>query len=920
MKVRSVTRNWVLVPAAVLVLSAVVGTGAGADDPTPGSQGTDTSLPPTDSQVTVNGRGEFADLAITVNQTENLTNQAVSITWTGGQPTVTGPGRFASNYLQIMQCWGDDDGTNPDNPGPPPEQCVQGAVGGTFSGIPVGQYPNGFSITRIISRTTWENYDPELGVVDPKTNEVWRPFRAVDGTLIGPHYDPDFKPFVVGGNYWLNPYFNVVTTNEVAGSVTGADGRGAELFQVLTGLQSSGLGCGQRVQPVDGGDRKVPRCWIVVVPRSTPADENVGTPYGGERADQWGVYTSPLAPEAWQNRIAIPIEFNPVDSPCRLSSVERRVAGNELALTAVASWQPALCAGGNLPPFSYAALGDATARQQLTSDSFGGAGLVVVSRPAPQSSSPPTDPIVYAPLTASGVVIGVNVERIPRTDAPAGAQLLSGVRVADLNLTPRLVAKLLTQSYASQLTIVEPPDYEWLTNNPRHLADDPDFLRFNSEFELLQIFEGRTFSGLQLPAGNSDAASQVWEWILADPEARDWLAGEPDEWGMRVNPVYSTDPAVNPTGLPFAIPVPNSFPKAEPYCYQASERNGVVPPLLCATDWLPYTRGFSDSAQIARNAFDGARISENPFAQSPSEAWARGLPQPLGRRAMLALTDTPSASQFGLQAARLSRAGDNGADRTFIAPDEAGLIAGVAAMSPGEEPTVLEPVPDASAAGAYPLTTLTYAAIAPLSLDAAARSDYAAFIEYAAGPGQVTGREPGRLPVGYVPLPAPLQDAALTAATSVRELVPPPPEPEPTPTTTTVVPDTTSTVPATTTTNPTGAFPNPVAAPARPASTTNRTPTANASPPTTTTAPPTATSAPPDETPATEVTEPPSTSQPDIETSTTTATTPSTSSPANRLAVPALGALAIASALGALEISKRPRRAMSPEHSVLTEE
>jgi hypothetical protein len=86
----------------------------------------------TDSQVTVSGRGEFDDLRVTVNQTEDLVNQAISVTWTGGTPTRTGATPFDGHYLQLMQCWGDDDGTHPDNPGPPPEQCVQGATDAVY--------------------------------------------------------------------------------------------------------------------------------------------------------------------------------------------------------------------------------------------------------------------------------------------------------------------------------------------------------------------------------------------------------------------------------------------------------------------------------------------------------------------------------------------------------------------------------------------------------------------------------------------------------------------------------------------------------------------------------------------------------------------------------------------------------------------
>ena len=333
----------------------------------------------------------------------------------------------------------------------------------------------------------------------------------------------------------------------------------------------------------------------------------------------------------------------------------------------------------------------------------------------------PKKPLVYAPISLSGLVIGFNIERNPRTDAPTEAQQLEGVRVAELNLTPRLVAKLLTQSYREQVTIKAAPDYPWLAANPAHMGKDPDFLRFNPEFAQLQIADGRSFSGLQLPAGNSDAALQVWEWVLADPEAKAWLDGGPDEWGMTVNPMYATVAENNSVGIAFANPLPSSFPKGDPYCYQAPPRgvgNSIVPPLLCGTDWMPYARSFAEAAQVARSAATGARIVENLFAQSASEVWSRELPQFLGRRVVLSLTDTPSAEQFGLQTARLSRAGDNGDQRRFIAPDAAGLTAGAESMAPRTVPSMLEPTPTAVAPSAYALTALTYAAISPLALDA----------------------------------------------------------------------------------------------------------------------------------------------------------------------------------------------------------
>jgi hypothetical protein len=740
----------------------------------PGSAGIDTSLPSTPSQVTVKGRGTYPDLTLTVNQTANLTSQAISVSWTGGTPTIEGPGRFGQNYLQLMQCWSDDDGPDPTNPGPPPEQCVSGAADGVPGGGNTGALfpPASETVTRVISRTQYPSFDRSLGYFDSRTGYVWRPFRAADGTQVDVQWDPTFNQYQ-GGNYWLNPYFDVVTSNEIAGAITRSDGTGQELFQVNTGVESSGLGCGQRVTPAGGGEPRVPKCWLVVVPRGTAADENVGTGY----QDNAGVMTSPLSPAAWANRIAIPLEFNPVDPACDINRDARRIAGTELAVPAVVSWQPTLCASAGLPPYTYSTVADVAARQQLAGHAAGAAPMAVTSAPLSEVPSA-SDPTVYAPLTLSGGVIGFNLERIPSLSAPPEESALAGIRVADINLTPRLLAKLLTQSYSYQVSINSAdPGYDWLADNPRQLGEDPDFLRFNPEFELLQVRQWRNFGGLLLQSRNSDLAAQLWGYILADPEAKAWLDGSPDEWGMRVNPLYATTDAANSTGTRFGDPVPESFPKADPFCYQAPplvNDASVTPPALCGTDWLPYVQSLDEAGRFTRIGDDRAKITLNPFAPTADQAWKRGVPQQLGQRAMLSITDTASAARYGLQAARLSRAGDNGSDRAFVSPQSDSMQKAVSSMKSSSVEEVLVADPSAEAPGAYPLTMLSYAAIKPVGLDDAARADYAAFLRYAAGDGQVPGSEPGRLPVGFAALPDALVAQTRAAADSVLTLQAPP--------------------------------------------------------------------------------------------------------------------------------------------------
>jgi hypothetical protein len=237
----------------------------------------------------------------------------------------------------------------------------------------------------------------------------------------------------------------------------------------------------------------------------------------------------------------------------------------------------------------------------------------------------------------------------------------------------------------------------------------------------------------------------------------------------------------------------------------------------------------------------------------------------------LALTDTASANLFGLQMARLSRAGDDGADRDFIAPDTAGLTAGIQGMTPRSEPTVLEVDPAADAPGAYPLTSLTYAAIRPLGLTSAARAEYAAFVDYAAGAGQVSGPRYGELPVGYAPLTEALRTQARNAATRIRELQPAAAAP---------LPASSNDVGGSGGSG--GGFGSSSSRGAREDSTE-----------------PAPASAPPDA---------PATTDGPLE----LVSTPGIAVPPSRFALPVLGALTLLAALGALEVTKRPRRRTTP--------
>ncbi len=169
--------------------------------------------------------------------------------------------------------------------------------------------------------------------------------------------------------------------------------------------------------------------------------------------------------------------------------------------------------------------------------------------------------------------------------------------------------------------------------------------------------------------------------------------------GRTTRPPRATAPS-----MPSASRRRTRLPKAEPYCYQAppvgptrSNRPRCAAPTGRRTPRPPGGR----AANTAAN--DAGRTNLNTAATVQGSIWRSDGPQLAGRRAILSITDSASAAQFGLQAARLSRSGDNDDDRRFIALDDAGVLAGLEAMADSEDVEgFLVPDPEVDAPDAYP--------------------------------------------------------------------------------------------------------------------------------------------------------------------------------------------------------------------------
>lgn len=647
----------------------------------------------------------FKNLEVTVSQTEGLRNQGISVSWSGARATSTGD--YSTNYLQIMQCWGDV--------APSPSTCQWGEPAANLGSL-MGSNTGGRAL--VANEDPAQAYDGEFLIPPPRNNPNQRayavPFVSVKGEK----------------TYDNTRFFTATSSNEITAARTGQDGTGTLVFETQTSLEAPHLGCGVAA----AGSTVGRSCWLVVVPRGEfNAD---GSPSSTDAAGR--VVGSPLSAGNWKNRVEVKLGFEAIGSSCPIGRAEQRTVGTELVAEAFTSWQAALCAGGTTYGFSQ--VGDSEARRQVVSTLDGAAGLAFVSRPLSAETSTGST-LAYAPVVGSAIVVAYNIERNLKGNAANFA--LNGTAVNNLTLNQRLVAKLLTQSYRSD--VPNGNNQPHVASNPRSLRSDPEFLALNPEF--VDFSSSSEPDGLMVSLGSTDATSEVWRWIQADPDARDFLRGTADEWGMTINPAYLALDIAND-------PIIDSFPKADLSTYR--QFSSIPEPGFGTLDLRPYVNDMHEGAYRARRADGNVKIVWDDTRNPPS--FVSTGPQLPGQRFSLVITDATSAERFGLNTAKLV----NSAGKAVEATPEA-IAAGIAALVPSEVEGVK--VVDATKRenAVYPLSMMTYAVVNVCSPNLDALRDYANLLEYSAGAGQVQGDGVGQLPDGYVALDA--EAKALSAAT-----------------------------------------------------------------------------------------------------------------------------------------------------------
>ncbi|MCX4729940.1 hypothetical protein [Streptomyces sp. NBC_01363] len=550
----------------------------------------------TGSAVTVTGRkgpyDDFSKLKVTVHQTEQLRGQGVRITWTGGRPTQDG---FTYDYLQIMQCWGDDPR------GPSREQCQFGAQG---SG---GQGGNWTALRQIGVGAA----DPaEKEYVGNGSGESYVPFRPADG-----------GPATTGSRDWT--YFSSIDSNEEPYAVTHADGTGEFTFQMQSGQEASQLGCGE---PVKKSGRTGTRpCWLVVVPRG-------GHDVDGGTGSNHRLETSPLTASNWAQRLVVPLHFQPVGNTCPADRAERRVTGSELVTEAISSWQSTLCAGAGNAKFAFSQSGEAGARETLARPTPGSPHLAFTVDPLLPPGEGAGGSAVHAPVAVSGLVVGFFVEM------PGSGQLTS------MRLTPRLLAKMLTSSYQKDVVSRIKAAPEHIKDNPLSLFHDEEFKKLNPAFK--DWVPHLSPSSIMVQLESSDTTEMLWKWLRSDTEAREFLAGTPDPWGTKVNPYFKELHLDSDTSV-------NDFPKADPT--RTTVTVGVESLEYGTTEIAPYVQDMHEGALRTRRGNNGATTTAAAGGNG-SPAKLVNTPPLAGQRMVLAIVDAASAARYGLQTASLRNA------------------------------------------------------------------------------------------------------------------------------------------------------------------------------------------------------------------------------------------------------------------------
>ncbi|MFI2608073.1 hypothetical protein [Kitasatospora sp. NPDC018619] len=634
--------------------------------------------------------------SVTVSQTSNLTNQVLQVSWSGFTPTVA----LGSNA---------------------PVSTAQPLSTHILYAVRIYQCRGTDPAVTDCYGSTLYGGDPSKGFEQPP-----RPTRTEV---------PEWP------------------TNQVI-AATGPDGSGAASIEVWSAKESATLGCDAThpcslvVEPNYGGD---PLDLYQVLdgkadcefhdldtdPDGYTAADGIMTP--GNQNWKTGNRTSEQC--AWQHRTVVPLSFAPTAESCKVSGQAFGAAGLEMANRAMQQWRSGLCLGDAPMTVGYVPAGG---EPQARAAFLAGSGTTEVALTVRPDRSPPTRPYVYAPLATTGISVTYLIDD-PKT----------GRQIRDMRLNARLVAKLLTQSYASPGTTIAS-----VAGNPTCLFTDPEFRQLNPETTANGIHWPTSCGGTLtiypgVPGGTTDFTYQLTSWLAADPDASRFLDGEPDPWGMHVDSFY----------------LKPKFAGYPAEAFQVQDYSGPTQsiPNVDFQHWKQYewNPSIDGLGRVARNLMQYQPNCQQPNTESDGSHKACPAQIP-GQRSLLAIMDTAQAKAFSLpEAALLNPAG------SYVAPGTAGFQAAVADM-PTDAATGVQLLPYGAPdtafsrdQRAYPLTAVQYAMVPTGGLSAEKAAAISQFLRTVTTDGQTYGIAPGQLAQGYLALTGAQRQQAQEAAQHV---------------------------------------------------------------------------------------------------------------------------------------------------------
>ncbi|MGF1430141.1 hypothetical protein [Kitasatospora sp. LaBMicrA B282] len=524
-------------------------------------------------------------------------------------------------------------------------------------------------------------------------------------------------------------------------AVTGQDGTGSADIEVWPADQSQSLGCDAThpcsivVEPNYGGDSEgataslnhdktgAPHCEVhsYDLPAgylSTAADSVMGSSNLVNRNATGEAC-------AWNNARAIPLTFAPTAASCKSATADLTTTGSPGAERALQQWRAGACLANSPLYVSYTAQGEPATRSDFLKG--GGADLALTSLP---DASPAPRPYVYVPLNDSSISV-VYIVDDPKT----------GQQIRQMTLDARLLAKELTQSYAQSAPGFQPPS---VAGNPRCIFEDQEFLALNPPASIAPAVwpscDTSNPQSLPIVMGNeTDLVTELTSWIVSDPQAAAFLQGAPDNYsGMHVDPSYER-PGYS------GYPVDILRPQDATGFTQSSGANQHQK----AYEWSPVLSGLGDTVRHLLSDTPTCEVVDGTglYPRCPAEA--------PGRRQLIGIVDSADAESYSMPEAKLVNA-----QGTAVAPSFASVQAAVNDM-PVDPRTNTQQLPYgtpgtayASDPNAYPLTAVDYAMAPTSGLGDAKAAAASAFLAQVTDPGsgQLYGRDPGRLGLGYLDL------------------------------------------------------------------------------------------------------------------------------------------------------------------------